>query len=355
MTNEATLAKRALLQSINSVAVTCLLLVTALSATACGEDASAVAEKGSGFPATVVLGLPDTRPNTSGSLTVEGGLLRFESSKQGIRAIPLSSIQEILLSQQDKQMGGTPMKLGKAAAPYGGGRVVSLFAHKKYDEVSLVYRDEGGGIHGVLFEVPEGQGVKIRDALVNNGARATPQENNGSEHAKSEVRDASVQPVTADQKSGSSIPAHGNWNVKVEELDSSGVNLDPAFRVAIYEELLAGLEKTNKFEHVYRSGDRQAETKDNLLILKMSVREFEAGSETKRAVTTVAGATKIKVQYQIQTRDRRVVKDGLADANVHFFGNNMKATHKLANKVADVIKNSKLAEPAASAPQVASK
>ena len=33
------------------------------------------------------------------------------------------------------------MKIGKAAAPYGGGRVVSLFAHKKYDTLTLEYVD----------------------------------------------------------------------------------------------------------------------------------------------------------------------------------------------------------------------
>ena len=38
------------------------------------------------------------------------------------------------------------MKLGKAEAPYGGGRVVSLFAHKKYDTVTLEYADSEEGL-----------------------------------------------------------------------------------------------------------------------------------------------------------------------------------------------------------------
>ena len=38
-------------------------------------------------------------------------------------------------------MGGLPLTLGEAAAPYGGGRVVSLFAHKKYDTLTLEYVD----------------------------------------------------------------------------------------------------------------------------------------------------------------------------------------------------------------------
>ena len=46
-------------------------------------------------------------------------------------------------------------------------------------------------------------------------------------------------------------------------------------------------------------------------------------------------------------------KDDFTDANVRFFGSNMKATRKLASNVAGMIKDSKLPEPAASASRVA--
>ena len=45
----------------------------------------------------------------------------------------MAAVQDVFLGEQSKQVGGVPMTLGKAAAPFGGGRVVSLFAHKKYD------------------------------------------------------------------------------------------------------------------------------------------------------------------------------------------------------------------------------
>jgi hypothetical protein len=347
-----TISNRALLQSLASAVVASLLLLTWLCPGTFAEDARAEAQKGSSFPATHVLGLPDTQPNASGSLALESGSLSFESKKQGTRLIPIVSIQAVLLSQEDKEIGGMPMTLGKAAAPFGGGRVVSLFAHKKYDVVSLLYRDDDGGIHGAIFELPTGQGVKIRVAFVSNGAGVAPQENPPKDHANS-ASGASVQGVPAGQKPGSATGADGKWSVQVEEVNSGEVNLDPAFRVAIYENLLAALEKTNKFEHTYRSGDRLAETRGDLLTLKINVREFEAGSETKRAVTTVAGATKIKVQSRLQTRDGQVVNDDPVDANVRFFGDNMKATHNLARNVANVIKNSKLPEPATSASTVA--
>jgi hypothetical protein len=55
--------------------------------------------------------------------------------------------------------------LGKAATPYGGGRVVSLFSHKKYDILTLEYVDSDGGIHGAIFQLDKGQGDVVKHEL----------------------------------------------------------------------------------------------------------------------------------------------------------------------------------------------
>ena len=151
--------------------------------------------------------------------------------------------------------------------------------------------------------------------------------------------------LAADQKPGSTAASAPRWSVQVEELNAGGVNLDPAFQVAIYENLITELEKAKIFDNVYRSGDRKANGKEALLILKINVREFEAGSETKRAVTTVAGATKIKVEYRLQTRAGQTVTQQVVAATVRFYGNNMRVTTSLAHKVAGVVKKSQLPEP----------
>jgi hypothetical protein len=158
---------------------------------------------------------------------------------------------------------------------------------------------------------------------------------------------ATLQSFAADKNPGAAGVSNRKWNVQVEEVESGEVKLDPAFRVAIYENVITELEKTTKFETVYRSGDRTAQTRDDLLILKISVRRFQAGSETKRAVTTVAGATKIKAQFRLETPDGKVVQEDLVSANVRFFGNNLRVTHNLARNVASMIKKSKLPDPGA--------
>ncbi len=135
------------------------------------------------------------------------------------------------------------------------------------------------------------------------------------------------------------------WSVQVEEVESGDVHLDPVFRVAIYEHLLTELERTTYFKDVWRSGDRLADSEGDLLILKVKVNKFDAGSETKRAVTTVAGATKITAEFGLETRRGQTVKKGVVNADVRWFGENMKVTRSLARNIASKIKNSKLPEP----------
>jgi hypothetical protein len=88
-------------------------------------------------------------------------------------------------------------------------------------------------------------------------------------------------------KSGGAQP----WSVQVDRVDPGDVGLDPSFGAAIYENLLEELAKTEQFKQVFRSGDRNANDAPDLLILKTTVQKYTPGSETRRAVTTVSGAT----------------------------------------------------------------
>jgi hypothetical protein len=134
------------------------------------------------------------------------------------------------------------------------------------------------------------------------------------------------------------------WSAQVTKVDSGGVNLEPSFQVAIYESLLDELSKTKLFKQVLRDGDRSASGVSDLLILKTTVEKYSAGSETKRAVTTVAGATKLTVRSQLCTRDGKIVLERTINGNVRFMGSNLRATHNLARNIAKVIKQSSLPE-----------
>ncbi len=150
--------------------------------------------------------------------------------------------------------------------------------------------------------------------------------------------------------SGKESASPASWSVQVDKVDAGDVNLEPAFQIAIYESLLDEVGKTKRFKQVLRDGDRNASGVSDLLILKTIVRNYTPGSETRRAVTTVSGATKLTVRSQLCARDGAIIVERTVSGNVRFMGSNLRATHNLAHNVAKTIKDSPLPEPLPSAP-----
>ena len=136
---------------------------------------------------THLLGLPNTKHNCNGTLSIQDSVLQFQpNGKPGVQ-VNLASVLNLSLGDESKQVGGLPMKLGKAAAPYGGGRVVSLFAHKKYDTLTLEYVDSNGGVHGAIFQLEKGQGELVRNELVARGVSSSSGEDQPTKQSISEV------------------------------------------------------------------------------------------------------------------------------------------------------------------------
>ena len=132
------------------------------------------------------------------------------------------------------------------------------------------------------------------------------------------------------------------WNVLVDRINPGETNIDPAFQQAIYENLIEELGKTTRFNQIFRSGDRKANEAPELLILKTEVQKYQAGSETRRAVTTFTGATKLRVDSKLCTKEGQVVFQSQIDGNVRFLGGNLRATHNLARHVAKKLKDATL-------------
>jgi hypothetical protein len=130
--------------------------------------------------ATHIVGFEGAPSNASGTLSIQNTALKFQKSGKPAVQIDIASVQDAFLGEESKQVGGLPMTLGKTAAPFGGGRVVSLFAHKKYDTVALEYVDANGGFHGAIFEFKKGQGEVLRNELVARGAHLSHSEDKGT-------------------------------------------------------------------------------------------------------------------------------------------------------------------------------
>ena len=138
--------------------------------------------------ATHLLGLENTKINCNGTLSIQDNALQFQRVGEPVAQVKITSIQTVFLGGESKQVGGLPMKLAKTAAPYGGGRVVSLFAHKKYDTLTLEYVDSDGGVHGVIFQLDKGQGELVKDELLARGVSRSSGEDQSTKKSNEEVR-----------------------------------------------------------------------------------------------------------------------------------------------------------------------
>lgn len=141
--------------------------------------------------------------------------------------------------------------------------------------------------------------------------------------------------------------------IQVLNIQSDEVKLPPDFQMALYENLIGQIKKTGRFPQVFRDGDKDAAGAADLVTLRANVRGFKQGSERARQVTTVAGATSIKVHVQIAAHDGKPLLEQDVEGKVRFFGGNLRATYNLAKAVAKLV--SENFAPAAPAARAASK
>jgi hypothetical protein len=139
------------------------------------------------FRATHLLGFENTKNNCYGTLSIQDNALQFQQDGKPGAQVKIGTVLDVFMGGESKQVGGLPMKLGKAAAPYGAGRVVSLFAHKKYDTLTLEYADSDGGIHGAVFQLNKGKGELVRNELVTRGVSAISLEEQPTKQSTAEV------------------------------------------------------------------------------------------------------------------------------------------------------------------------
>ena len=100
---------------------TFLILATACAAAALGEDVNQPRKSPVSIRVTHLLGFEGARNNAHGTLIIRTDALQFQKEGKSAVEVKIASIQDILLGDENRQVGGLPMTLSKAALPYGGG------------------------------------------------------------------------------------------------------------------------------------------------------------------------------------------------------------------------------------------
>jgi hypothetical protein len=138
--------------------------------------------------ATHLLGFANARDNSTGTLSVQDDSLQFQQNGKPGAKVKIALVRDVFLGEESRQVGGLPLTLGKAAAPYGGGRVVSLFSHKEYDILTLEYVDADQGIHGAIFQLAKGQGELVKSALIAQGVTVISHQDQSTKESATEAR-----------------------------------------------------------------------------------------------------------------------------------------------------------------------
>src|SRR6266404_4206330 len=276
-----------------------------------------------------VIGIAGVKDNAKGTLKVENGQLRFVRDKKN-SDISANSVQDIVTGADSEKAVGKTIGMMSMAAPYGGGRFLSLF-RKKIDTLTIQYRDVGGGLHGAIFTMPVGNSELIKTALLAQGAHTA--EPSAVPVSSGNSPNKEEKPALSQEHQSAKIKASA---IQVEMIQSDEIKLPAEFQVALYENLIRQLEKHGKFRHVFRDGDRNATSVGDLVVVHSTVRGFKAGSERVRQVTTVAGATSVSVHCRFTSPDRNTLFERDAKGKVRFFGGNLKATYDFAKKAAHI-------------------
>jgi hypothetical protein len=121
--------------------------------------------------AVQLTGLTGVKDNAKGTLNVENGQLHFVHSKSS-SDVSAASIQDVVTGADSQRAVGGTLGMMSMVAPYGGGRVLSLF-RSKIDTLTVQYRDADGGLHGAIFTMPVGKAEAIKKELVAQGAHTT--------------------------------------------------------------------------------------------------------------------------------------------------------------------------------------
>ena len=116
-------------------------------------------------------GLAGVKDNAKGTLQVENGQLHFVHGKAS-SDVSASSIQDVVTAADSQRAVGGTIGMMSMVAPYGGGRVLSLF-RTKIDTLTIRYRDADGGLHGAIFTMPVGKADGIKKELLASGAHTT--------------------------------------------------------------------------------------------------------------------------------------------------------------------------------------
>jgi hypothetical protein len=135
------------------------------------SPATVVPQHQTSTKSTAIIGLDGVKEKTAGTLNVEDRKLCFVHS--GTKSqIPAAAIEDVVTGEDSQRVIRGTLGTISMFAPYESGRALSML-RSKLDSLTIQYRDDDGGLHGVVFTMPVGAAEPIKQELITQGARTT--------------------------------------------------------------------------------------------------------------------------------------------------------------------------------------
>jgi hypothetical protein len=275
-----------------------------------------------------VVGMQNVKDDATGLLLIESKELHFDAGKSR-GAIHISSIEDVYIGTETTEGGGKLGELARGAAmaaPYDSGAALTLLMIQKVDVLTVAYRDSDNGLHAAIFALPKNHAEQFRADLISSGAHV----NNAARvpHVPRESPSAETARPKSPQASA----------ILVEPVDSGDVSIPAEFRLAIYEDIVEKLQASGIYARVFRSGDHRADEITDLVTLNTEVEKFKAGNQPEREIVTVLGATKVKLDVKLSTRDGAILVDKEVEGKVRFFGENLGVIRDAAKRITELLR-----------------
>ncbi|HEX7858550.1 MAG TPA: hypothetical protein VF503_33105 [Sphingobium sp.] len=266
-----------------------------------------------------LLGLDSLKSGTSGNLYLDKEALSFESDK-GAVTVKLKAIRFFAVEHSTKALlRGTPSTMA-SFAPQGMGQLYSAI-RPGAETLTIVYTDRNQAIHMAALSLPKDRKDAVLAVFANAGMGP------GGVYFAPQTEGK----PRMTQKGTGLFPEA----VRVAFPQSSATNLPAAYLAAIYEGMIAQLEKSHAFTTVWRDGDVRAGNRVSTLTMNVvAVQKGNAG--VRGAIPVVgmlAGKTLIRADVQLVDADGTILMNKEFKGSRRMPGESIQATATLTHRV----------------------
>jgi hypothetical protein len=138
-----------------------------------GKSRSAIgaSQQQTSTKSTAIIGLDGVKEKTKGTLNIEDKKLCFVHSGTTSQ-IPAPAMEDVVTGEDSQRVIRGTLGTISIFAPYESGRALSML-RSKLDSLTIQYRGDDGGLHGVVFTMPVDAAEPIKQELIAQGAHTT--------------------------------------------------------------------------------------------------------------------------------------------------------------------------------------